>query len=129
MKVHYLEIVTSDVNAVCAAYEAAHGIKFGSADPLLGGARTAPLPDGGSIGVRGPLRDTEEPVVRPYWLVDDIEAALEAASKQGALVAHHRWRFQERVRSPSTSGEMWITGCGNYDFWPDKSLQPTAFGG
>ena len=88
MKVHYLEIVTSDVNAVCAAYEAAHGIKFGSADPLLGGARTAPLPDGGSIGVRGPLRDTEEPVVRPYWLVDDIEAALVAASKQGALIAH-----------------------------------------
>ena len=72
---------------MCAAYEAAHDIKFGSADPLLGGARTAPLPDGGSIGVRGPLRDTEEPVVRPYWLVDDIEAALDAASKQGASVA------------------------------------------
>jgi predicted enzyme related to lactoylglutathione lyase len=87
MKVHYLEIVASDVDAVCAAYEAALGIKFGSADPLLGGARTAPLPDGGSIGVRGPLRDTEKPVVRPYWLVDDIEAALDAASKQGAQVA------------------------------------------
>ena len=80
MKVHYLEIVASDVDAVCAAYEATHGIKFGSADPLLGGARTAPLPDGGSIGVRGPLRDTEAPVVRPYWLVDDIKAALDAAS-------------------------------------------------
>jgi len=88
MKVHYLEIVTSDVDAVCAAYEAVHGIKFGSADPLLGGARTAPLPDGGSIGVRGPLRDTEEPVVRPYWLVDDIDAALDVASKQGAFIAH-----------------------------------------
>jgi uncharacterized protein len=88
MKVHYLEIVASDVDAVCAAYEAAHGITFGSPDPLLGGARTAPLPDGGSIGVRGPLRDTEEPVVRPYWLVEDIEAALVAASNEGALVAH-----------------------------------------
>jgi len=88
MKVHYLEIVASDGDAVCAAYEAAHGIKFGSANPLLGGARTAPLPDGGSIGVRGPLRDTEKPVVRPYWLVDDIEAALDAASEQGALIAH-----------------------------------------
>jgi predicted enzyme related to lactoylglutathione lyase len=52
------------------------------------GARTASLPGGGSIGVRGPLRDTEEPVVRPYWLVDDIEAALDAATKQGAFVAH-----------------------------------------
>jgi uncharacterized protein len=88
MKVHYLEIVASNVDAVCAAYEAAHGIKFGSADPLLGGARTATLPDGGSIGVRRSLRDTEEPVVRPYWLVDDIEAALDAAKKQGAKVAH-----------------------------------------
>jgi uncharacterized protein len=88
MKVHYLEIVASDTDAVAAAYEAALGIKFGSADPLLGGARTAPLPDGGSIGVRGPLRDTEGPVVRPYWLVDDIKAALEAATRQGALVAH-----------------------------------------
>jgi hypothetical protein len=55
MKVHYLEIVASNVDAVCAAYEAAHGIQFGSADPLLGGARTAPLSDGGSIGVRSPL--------------------------------------------------------------------------
>ena len=88
MKVHYLEIVASDVGGVCAAYEAAHGVAFGSADPLLGGARTATLPDGGSIGVRGPLRDTEAPVVRPYWLVDDIEAALAAATKQGAFVAH-----------------------------------------
>ena len=49
MKVHYLEIVASDVDAVCAAYEAAHGIKFGLADPLLGGARTAPLPDGAAL--------------------------------------------------------------------------------
>jgi uncharacterized protein len=88
MKVHYLEIVTSHADAVCAAYEAAHGIKFGAADPHLGGARTASLPDGGSIGVRGPLRDTEEPVVRPYWLVDDIQAALDAAMKQGAVVSH-----------------------------------------
>ncbi|HEY9847666.1 MAG TPA: hypothetical protein V6D03_15895 [Candidatus Caenarcaniphilales bacterium] len=44
--------------------------------------------DGGGIGVRGPLRDTEAPAVRPYWLVDDIEAALDAAAKQGAFVAH-----------------------------------------
>ena len=88
MKVHYLEIVTSNVDKVCAAYEAAHGITFGPPDPLLGGARTARLREGGSVGVRGPLRDTEKPVVRPYWLVDDIEKALNAASKQGAFVAH-----------------------------------------
>jgi hypothetical protein len=33
------------------------------------------------------LRDTEKPVVRPYWLLDDIKAALDAATKQGAFVA------------------------------------------
>ena len=49
MKVHYLEIVASDVDAVCATYEAAHGITFGSPDPFLGGARTAPLPDGAAL--------------------------------------------------------------------------------
>src|SRR5580658_7139864 len=26
-----------------------------------------------------------------------------------------RWRFQEGLRLRSTSREMWITGCGNYD--------------
>lgn len=88
MKIHYLEIVTTDVDAVCAAYEAALDTTFAPPDPLLGGARTAPLPDGGSIGVRAPLRDTEESAVRPYLLVDDIEAALEAACHQGASVAH-----------------------------------------
>ena len=87
MKVHYLEIVTSNVEAVCAAYEAAHAVQFGSPDPLLGGARTAPLPDGSSLGVRAPLRDTEKPVVRPYWLVDDIQAAVESAAQQGAEIA------------------------------------------
>ena len=88
MKIHYLEIVAADVDAVVQAYEAALDIRFGPADPLLGGARTARLPDGGSIGVRGPLRETEAPVVRPYWLVDDIGAAVAAAAAQGALIAH-----------------------------------------
>jgi uncharacterized protein len=87
MRIHYLEIVASDVDAVCAAYEAAHGVEFGPADPLLGGARTAPMAGGGSVGVRAPLRDDEEPIVRPYWLVDDIGAALDAATRDAGVVA------------------------------------------
>jgi len=87
LKLHYLEIVTSDVDAVCSAYESAKGFEFGPVDPLLGGARVASLPDGSTIGVRSPLRDTEAPVVRPYWLVDNIEAALNEATKAGASVA------------------------------------------
>ncbi len=88
MKIHYLEIVALDVDAMCAAYESAHDVRFGSPDPLLGGARTVALPDGGSIGVRAPLRDTEAPIVRPYWLVEDIAVALEAVESHGAFVAH-----------------------------------------
>ena len=88
MQIHYLEIVTPDVDATCAAYAAAHDVRFGPPDAGLGNARTAPLPGGGLVGVRGPLRDTEQPVVRPYWLVNDIEAAVAAAVASGGVVAH-----------------------------------------
>jgi predicted enzyme related to lactoylglutathione lyase len=88
MQIHYLEIVTRAVDAVCAAYTAAHGAQFGSPDPGLGHARTAALPGGGRVGVRAPLHVSEEPVVRPYWLVEDIEAALAAAVAAGGEIAH-----------------------------------------
>jgi uncharacterized protein len=88
MRVHYLEIVTKDVDTVCVAYAAATGAQFGGPDAGLGNARTATLPGGGLVGVRAPLRQTEEPVVRPYWLVDDIEAAVAAAVDAGAELAH-----------------------------------------
>lgn len=73
---------------MCAAYTAASGVQFGGPDAALGNARTAALPGGGLLGVRAPLRESEEPVVRPYWLVDDIEAALAAAVKAGGQIAH-----------------------------------------
>jgi predicted enzyme related to lactoylglutathione lyase len=88
MRIQYLEVVTPEVDAVCAAYAAAHGARFGAPDVGLGHARTAALPGGGLLGVRAPLHETEEPVVRPYWLVDDVEAALAAAVKAGAEIAH-----------------------------------------
>jgi predicted enzyme related to lactoylglutathione lyase len=88
MKIHYLEIVTREVDAVCAAYGAANRAQFGAPVAGLGNARTAPLPGGGLVGVRAPMHESEEPVVRPYWLVDDIEAALAAAVQTGAQVAH-----------------------------------------
>lgn len=88
MKVQYLEIVTPDVDATCAAYAELHGVTFGPPDAGLGNARTAALANGGKIGVRAPMRETEEPVVRPYLLVDDIEAAVEAAQAAGGEIAH-----------------------------------------
>ncbi len=87
MQIHYLEIVTKEVDAVCLAYAAANGVQFSEPDAGLGNARTAPMRGGGLVGVRAPLRETEEPVVRPYWLVDDIEAAVAAAVKAGGVLA------------------------------------------
>lgn len=87
LQIQYLEIVTPLVNETCDVLAAAHGVEFGDPIPELGNARTAKLDDGGRIGVRAPMRDTEEPVVRPYVLVGDIEAAVKAAETAGAEVA------------------------------------------
>lgn len=87
MLVQYLEIVTPEVDATCRALEQLHGVRFGDAEPGLGNARTAALEGGGRIGVRAPLRADEEPVVRPYVLVGDIEAAVRAAEAAGAEIA------------------------------------------
>lgn len=88
IKVQYLEIVTRDVDAVVTAYASALNVEFSEPDAGLGGARTTSLPGGGLVGVRAPLRDTEDPVVRPYWLVPDIDAAVEAAVQAGGEIAH-----------------------------------------
>jgi hypothetical protein len=88
MQIHYLEIVTKEVDAVCAAYAVANGVQFGEPEAALGNARTAALLGGGLVGVRAPMHESEEPVVRPYWLVDDIEASLAAAVQAGGEVAH-----------------------------------------
>lgn len=87
MRVQYLEIVTADVAATCSVLEELHGVSFGEPEAALGDARTAALKGGGRIGVRAPMREDEEPVVRPYVLVDDIEAAVKAAEAAGAEFA------------------------------------------
>ena len=88
MLVQYLEIVTPDVDETCSALEKMHGVSFSTPETGFGNARTAALKGGGMIGVRAPLREDEHPVVRPYVLVDDIEAAVEAVQAAGAEVAH-----------------------------------------
>jgi len=88
MKIHYLEVVTNEVEAVSAAYVAANGVQFSEPDVGLGGARTATLRGGGLVGIRQPMHEMEHTVVRPYWLVEDIEAAVAAAVDAGAEVAH-----------------------------------------
>lgn len=87
MKIQYLEIVTPEVDALCRQYSTIYDITFSEPYANFGGARTAKLDGGGLIGIRGPLRDTETPVVRPYVLVDDIKAAVESAAEAGAEIA------------------------------------------
>lgn len=85
--IQYLEIVTSDVDRKCETLSAIHGVQFSDPVPELGGARTTSLPGGGRIGVRGPLRPDEAPVVRPYLLVPDVSSAVSKAESAGATIA------------------------------------------
>ncbi|MFT6600089.1 MAG: putative enzyme related to lactoylglutathione lyase [Alloalcanivorax sp.] len=112
MKVHYLEIVSKDVDGTCTAYEAAQSVKFGEPDEMLGGARTCTLGDGSIVGVRKPLRSTEEPVVRAYWLVDDIEQAVANVEAQGAEIAMPPMEIPGKGRFA-----IYILGGNDHGFW------------
>lgn len=87
MLVQYLEIVSSDVDATCSALAKLHGVSFSEPEAALGNARIATLKGGGRVGVRAPMREDEDPVVRPYLLVDDIGAAVTAAEAAGGEFA------------------------------------------
>ena len=86
--VHYLEIVCPDVDAQCAALAQVHGVSFGEAVADLGGARVADAPGGSRIGVRAPLADHEQPIIRTYLAVDDIDDAVTKAKVAGAMIAY-----------------------------------------
>jgi predicted enzyme related to lactoylglutathione lyase len=88
MQVHYLEFVCADVVAQCAALEAAQGLSFGPPNPDLGHARVAVGEGGTRVGVRAPLADHEQPVIRPYFAVDDIVQAVAKVEAEGATVAY-----------------------------------------
>jgi predicted enzyme related to lactoylglutathione lyase len=112
LKVHYLEIVTKEVDAVCAAYAAAHKVQFGKPVAELGNARTATLADGGIVGVRAPLRADEAPVVRPYWLVDDINAAVAAVVQAGGQIAHEPLKIPGRG-----TFAIYVLGGNDHGLW------------
>lgn len=86
-KLHYLEIVTPDVEKLCASYARTMGAVFREAIAELGGARTATLAGEVTLGIRAPMHDAEEPTTRPYYLVADIEQAVNEAKSAGAEVA------------------------------------------
>ncbi|MFN7131431.1 MAG: VOC family protein, partial [Myxococcales bacterium] len=94
--VHYLEIVTDDLDAVVSLYERMHGLSFGEPDPDLGQARVATRADGTLVGVRKPLAAHEQPIVRTYLAVEDIARAAKAAEEAGGLVAYPPTRQGQR---------------------------------
>lgn len=85
MKIHYLEIVTSDLDATCNLYSKMYGVTWSDPDPSLGGAKTAKLADGGLFGIRNPMHDAEKPVVRPYILVENIEEAVKSVGDDAVI--------------------------------------------
>jgi predicted enzyme related to lactoylglutathione lyase len=96
MGVHYLEIVSNDMDGLCALYERVHGLSFGQPDPDLGHARVATRPDGTMVGIRKPLAAHETPIMRTYLAVEDIQRAAREAEAGGAIVAYPPTRQGQR---------------------------------
>lgn len=88
MRVHYLEIVCRDVTEQCAALEKVHGLSFGPPVAELGQARVAEAADGSLVGVRAPLAEHEDPIIRTYLEVENIASAVEEAEAAGGMIAY-----------------------------------------
>ncbi len=88
MAVYYLEIVSNDVDALVGLYQHVHGLSFGPPDPDLGQARVATQADGALVGIRKPLAAHEQPIMRTYFAVKDIQRALKEAEESGATTAY-----------------------------------------
>jgi uncharacterized protein len=88
MAVHYLEIVSNDADALATLYQHMHGLSFGPPDPDLGQARVATGAGGTLVGIRKPLAAHEQPIVRTYLAVEDIQQAVKSAEDSGAAVAY-----------------------------------------
>jgi predicted enzyme related to lactoylglutathione lyase len=96
MLVYYLEIVSDDVDTLTELYQRMYDLSFGPADPDLGQARVASQPDGTLIGIRKPLAAHEQPIMRTYLAVDDIQKAVKEAEDSGAIVAYPPTRQGQR---------------------------------
>lgn len=88
MKVHYVEIVSEAADEQRTVLEQVHGISFGPEVADLGNARVAERADGTLVGVRAPLAEHEQPIVRMYFEVDDIAGAIKNAEAAGAMIAY-----------------------------------------
>ncbi len=83
MQIHYLEIVTRKVDADVPCTPRRTDCSSASPTPDSATRARRRWREGAS-----PMHESEQPVVRPYWLVDDIESAVAAAVKAGGEIAH-----------------------------------------
>jgi hypothetical protein len=97
MAVHYLEIVSSDADALTELYQRMHGLSFGPPEPDLGQARVATQADGALVGIRKPLAAHEQSIMRTYVAVQDIQQALKEAEESGASPAGSWWVTAQRA--------------------------------
>jgi hypothetical protein len=88
MAVHYVEIVSNDIDALTEVYQRIHGLSFDPPDPDLGHAWVATQSDGTLVGIRKPLAAHEQPIVRTYFAVQDIREAVRQAEESGATIAY-----------------------------------------
>jgi predicted enzyme related to lactoylglutathione lyase len=88
LTVHYLEIVSNDVDTLAALYQRVHGLSFGPPDADLGQARVATRADGTLVGIRKPLAAHEQSIMRTYLAVEDIHQAVKNAEDSGAAIAY-----------------------------------------
>jgi predicted enzyme related to lactoylglutathione lyase len=96
MVVHYVEIVSNDVDTLTGLYQRIHGLSFGPPDPDLGQARVAIRADGTLVGIRKPLAAHEQPIMRTYFAVQDIQQAVKKAEEHGATIAYPPTRQGQR---------------------------------
>ena len=111
-RIQYLEIVTTDVAKTIHVLEAEHGVSFGEPILELELARTATLKGGGRIGVCVPLEGFEDPIVRPGFLVSDLDAAVMAAQAARGRIA---------IPASEVAGQgkfaLYILGGIQYGLW------------
>ncbi len=96
MAVHYLEIVSNDVDTLTGLYQHMQGLSFGPPDPDLGQARVATRADGTLVGIRKPMAAHEQPIMRSYVAVENIQHAVKKAEEHGATVAYPPTRQGQR---------------------------------
>jgi hypothetical protein len=88
MQAHYIEIVSKNIDKQRKVLEQVHGLSFGPEVHDLGQAQVAKTANGVLIGVRAPLAEHEQPIVRTYFMVEDISKAVKAAEAAGAVIAY-----------------------------------------